>query len=147
VARADLRRRFERLVSPEPNTGCWLWTGVIANGYGKINVGTKRTAAGVVVGVRDYAHRVSYELHKGPIPAGLHIDHVCCVTACVNPAHLEPVTGAENTRRFGERRDVCRAGHRIDEVGVITNGATVRTCAECKRISRRASYHRRKGAK
>jgi hypothetical protein len=143
---SDLRRRFERMVSPEPTSGCWLWLGVIAdNGYGKINVGTKRNTRGVVVGVRDYAHRVSYELHRGPIPAGLHIDHLCCNTACVNPSHLEPVTRDENTRRFGQRRETCRAGHRIVEVGCISNGPQ-RTCAECKRISRRASYHRRKGA-
>lgn len=130
--------------SPEPNTGCWLWTGKIAHGYGRIVVGTKRSRRGAIVSVADYAHRVSYRLHKGEIPAGLHIDHTCCVTACCNPAHLEAVTAAENIRRFGERRQVCRAGHRIEDAGCISNGPR-RTCAECKRISRRASYHRNKG--
>jgi len=64
----------------------WLWTGpIMANGYGKVkNV---------------LAHRASYELHVGPIPEGLEIDHLCRVRNCINPEHLEPVTGAENMRR------------------------------------------------
>lgn len=75
--------------------GCWVWTakGTPA-GYGQFRVD----------GVDVYAHRFSYELHVGPIPDGLQIDHLCRVTSCVNPAHLEPVTGAENLRRGREAR-------------------------------------------
>lgn len=70
--------------------GCWIWKNSPAgNGYGRISVNN----------TLQYAHRVSYELHIGPIPDGLTIDHLCRVQMCVNPAHLEPVTLAENTRR------------------------------------------------
>jgi HNH endonuclease len=74
-----------------PDGDCWRWTGdVSVRGYGRI----KRRAA----------HRVSYELFVGPIPAGMTIDHLCFNTRCVNPAHLEPVTAEENLRREWEHR-------------------------------------------
>lgn len=70
--------------------GCWLWQGQPGvNGYGRISVND----------VVQYAHRVSYETFVGPIPADLTIDHLCRVRMCINPAHLEPVTRDENTRR------------------------------------------------
>ena|SRR5579885_311897 len=69
--------------------GCWLWTGALSEGYGRQRV-------------RDFvylAHRLVYELLVEPIPEGFDIDHLCRVRRCVNPAHLEPVTRAENLRR------------------------------------------------
>lgn len=45
------------------------------------------------------AHRLAYMRAKGPIPKGLHVDHLCRVPTCVNPAHLEAVTPGENVRR------------------------------------------------
>ena len=70
--------------------GCWLWTKSIDyGGYGRIG---QR-------GVNARAHRVSYEHFVGPIPDGLSLDHLCRNRRCVNPDHLEPVTGSENTRR------------------------------------------------
>lgn len=69
---------------------CWEWIGArIAAGYGVFWNGRLNT----------YAHRFAYELLVGPIPAGLTIDHLCRNTSCVNPAHMEPVTRAENNRR------------------------------------------------
>lgn len=89
-------------VEPGPD-GCVLYAGCLINtGYGQISVN----------GVQTLAHRAIYELTVGPIPDGMVIDHTChnrdpeCMGGdtclhrrCINVEHLEPVTGAENTRR------------------------------------------------
>lgn len=82
--------RILRHVMPEPNSGCWLWTGCVSHqGYALLVVGGKKRRV----------HRLLYEGVVGPIPDGLVLDHKCRVRGCVNPDHLEPVTSAENTRR------------------------------------------------
>lgn len=69
---------------------CWLWTGKIEEtSYGRVSHR----------GRLEGAHRFAYELVVGPIPPGLHLDHLCRVPPCVNPAHLEPVTVAVNNQR------------------------------------------------
>lgn len=79
--------------------GCRIWTGNVNNsGYARYSV----RCCGQVRKL--YAHRTSYELTHGPIPAGLELDHLCSNPRCVNPFHLEPVTGAENLRRRDARR-------------------------------------------
>lgn len=85
----NLERLLDK-VMPVPECGCWLWLGSTnGNGYGNFSYqGRTRNA-----------HRVSYELHYGSIPEGMEIDHKCRMRCCVNPAHLEPVTHAENMRR------------------------------------------------
>ena len=86
---------------------CWLWIGAIDHGgYGTF---------GASAGHSRRAHRWAYEAANGPIPEGLHIDHLCRVRNCVNPDHLEVVTLAENTRRgIGgwnlTNGDLCRNG-------------------------------------
>jgi hypothetical protein len=73
------QERFDSLYTPEPSTGCWLWTGAInRNGYGKTKVDRKDITA----------HRWSWILHRGAIPEGMHVLHRCDVPGCVNPAHL-----------------------------------------------------------
>lgn len=62
-------------------------------GYGRLHV----------EGSKVWAHRYSYEMLTGPIPDGLVIDHLCRNRACVNPAHMEPVTSRENLRRGGNQ--------------------------------------------
>jgi hypothetical protein len=83
-----------------PDAGpCWLWTGVRhkTRHYGRFTTGGRRGGA-------VQAHRWSYEHSVGPIPEGREIDHLCCVTPCVNPTHLEAVAPRENKRRQGLAR-------------------------------------------
>lgn len=77
--------------------GCWIWHGGTTrreNGYGRFKLNGKKYTA----------HRFLYELLVGPIPPGHELDHLCRVTRCVRPSHLEPVTHAENVRRGNEAR-------------------------------------------
>jgi hypothetical protein len=105
----DAKARFWRKVSPAPADACWIWHGAInSQGYG--NVGRfSRTYL---------THRVAYELTHGPVPEGLDLDHTCRNRACVNPAHLEPVTFLANMRRRyakkpDERETHCLQGHEL----------------------------------
>ncbi len=114
-------------------TGCWIWKGQLNNkGYGLI---WSRDA-----GQKIAAHRVAYELLVGPIPAGLELDHTCETPACVNPAHLEPVTHAENMRRIRDRQMACRrAGHDwTDPRNVYRDANGGRRCRACAREADRA---------
>lgn len=88
------------------NSGCWAWKGSLVGGYGSF-FANKRVVK---------AHRWSYEQFVGPIPDGLELDHLCRNTCCVNPAHLEPVTHAENVRR-GNGGWNFRAEHRARKGG------------------------------
>lgn len=73
---------------------CWLWTGALNQaGYGQVTHARSTMLA----------HRASYEDIVGPIPDGLHIDHLCKVRACVNPAHLEAVTPEVNSWRAHQK--------------------------------------------
>lgn len=77
--------RFMQYVSPEPNTGCWLWLGAsTTDGYGCFMVGSRKDGSRHL----DLAHRVAYGLYTAPIPNGAHILHKCDTPVCVNPDHL-----------------------------------------------------------
>jgi len=78
---------------------CWLWTGWInRSGYGQRS---KRLDGKVMA---QGMHRYSYELHKGPIPKGLHVLHSCNVKSCVNPDHLRIGTHTDNMRDVGAEK-------------------------------------------
>jgi hypothetical protein len=138
-------KRFDDRYIPVTETGCWLWTGSThKQGYGQLFVDKKYITS---------AHRYSYELHKGPIPEGLEIDHLCRQRSCVNPAHLEAVTHAENIRR-GETgsnfRNVthCPQGHEYNEentyIRKLKTGGTARKCRMCERLAAREYRERLK---
>lgn len=79
---------------------CWFWIGAKTDGYGAINQKGKNYKA----------HRVSWELHNGPIAEGMQIDHMCAVRACVNPSHLRVVSQEENLQSKNMTYKVKRRG-------------------------------------
>lgn len=78
---------------------CWIWTHARCDrkGYGRIAV--RQAIPGIDAGSNRLAHRTTYVVLVGPIPDGMTLDHLCERPACVNPAHCEPVTASENTKR------------------------------------------------
>lgn len=124
--------RFWSKVSLKSETECWMWNACKTHqGYGRFMLNGK---------VRK-AHRVSYEMVVGKISEGLCIDHLCRNPSCVNPSHLEPVTGAENTRRgisgsveWRARRDLthCQRGHEFAPENTIINKYGRRGCKACR---------------
>ena len=73
-----LKSRFYRFI--ERTETCWTWTGGrTRSGYGAMGV----------EGRARLAHRVSWELHRWPLPEGARLRHLCANRACVRPEHLE----------------------------------------------------------
>lgn len=98
----NAEERFWAKVDRRDGGDCWPWLGTTTStGYGLFGVPREDRTVG--------AHRYAYELVVGPIPTGLELDHLCRVRNCVNPAHLEPVTHAENLRRGREARGFALA--------------------------------------
>jgi hypothetical protein len=127
-----------RRISP---SGCWEWTAVPdSSGYGTMTVFRKK----------DRAHRVSYEIFIGKIPADLEIDHLCRNRKCFNPLHLQAVSSRVNCLR-GEsiasknaNKTECVHGHEFSAQNTyirIDGGG--RMCRECSRIRSRKRYKRR----
>lgn len=113
---------------------CWIWTAgssttCYGTKYGYFHISTEmarltgrpRTIA---------AHRYAWELLIGPPPENLQLDHLCRVTLCCNPFHLEPVTQKENLYRglmMRRRIASCPQGHLYDQAG-----PGYRKCQSCQ---------------
>ena len=137
---SDLDRFFAR-ISPEPNSGCWLWTGALDQGYGVFDA----------KGHSRRAHRAVYEALVGPVGDDT-LDHLCRVRSCVNPAHLEPVSHVENIMR-GEsftakraRQTHCKNGHELTASNVYAKAGKWRACRACQRDYAQAFRDRRRSA-
>jgi hypothetical protein len=132
-SRIPVEQRVMDKIDIDSDTGCWNWTSKINdNGYGLI-------ASVVETGKRPIeqrAHRVVYEMHKGPIPEGLDLDHLCRNRKCVNPDHLEPVSRAENLRRGSSEhsrgKTHCKRGHEFTPENTYWTKAGYRNCLACR---------------
>ena len=135
--KTTLAEKLDKWAMPEPNTGCWLWSGSISyRGYGLVTQDEKTRLA----------HRASYELHKGPIADGLFVCHKCDVPSCINPDHLFVGSQTDNmadARRKGRKyvlRTQCRRGHAMTAGNIYVNPASgARYCRICQMVDARVA--------
>lgn len=141
-----LPSHIQRAIVVDPS-GCWIWQRSRSrDGYGWASLHNKT----------HQAHRLVYKLLAGEPPEGMHLDHLCRVRHCVNPAHLEPVTPGENIRRSTltpAGMTECAKGH-----GELSEMRGQRRCLVClaqyeesrresKRLQERARRARLKEAR
>lgn len=126
-------------VHPALGTPCWMWIPPTSKRYAQFKIDGKHHAA----------HRVSYRVLVGDVPAGLELDHLCRVRMCVNPAHLEPVTHHENLLRgnapaaINKRKTHCQNGHEFagdNLVHTVSRGRPSRLCRTCLQNRKRRGY-------
>ena len=124
-----VEQRFWDNVNRDEANGCWIWAGGKTGwGYGGFSADSQYVPA----------HRYAYELIVGPIPVGLQLDHLCRNRACVNPAHMEPVTNKINSLRgvsfsaHNARATHCPQGHPYDLFNTYITPKGKRDCRKCR---------------
>ena len=148
MSNVALEERFWSKVDRRSEDECWPWKNRIGEGgYGRLSVGGRRIMA----------HRVAYELLRGPIPDGLVLDHTChnrdetCPGGptcrhrrCVNPSHLDPATRQENAPparcNVNTRKTHCKHGHEFTPENTRATRQGGRACRACHRERQRGYY-------
>lgn len=109
-ARHTYRARFWKRANPGPANECWLWLGnTTGTGYGQLSID----------GYPKLAHRLSWEMHNGPIPDGLWVLHKCDNHGCVNPNHLFLGTPQDNTQDMIKKGRRARINVKLTEDKVV----------------------------
>jgi hypothetical protein len=124
-----------RLLDKVDVADCWTWAATRdRHGYGTFYLGGRNVGA----------HRAAWSLLVGPIPDGLHLDHLCANPPCVNPDHLDLVTQRENTLRGNAptaaayREGRCKSGHKRTPENTYAYGTRRQQCRTCALASRAA---------
>ena len=111
--------RFWTKVAIDLSTGCWVWGGASAHGYGRITVSDKSCLV----------HRWAYEQFVEPIPLGLSVRHKCDNPICCNPVHLLVGTLLDNNKDRDSRGRTARGE---------AHGSVKLTARKVREIKRRA---------
>lgn len=117
--------------------GCWIyqgWCHPAPREYGHMSYR----------GQQWRTHRLSYFLHKGPIPAGMVVCHSCDRQKCCNPDHLWAGTQRDNLmdsvvkkRHRCSGATKCKKGHPYDEANTYVTPYGARACKACARARQR----------
>lgn len=123
-------------------SGCWEAQTPRDDGYGDI----RRTGSRLL-------HVFAWEVLRGPVPAGLELDHLCRNRACCNPDHLEPVTRRVNTLRsplsqgaLNAAKTACPKGHQLSGDNLVAWALPKRICRICANARAKAYYAEKTGA-